>query len=165
MKAKILAAAIAAAFLVWNAHPATAQEHPTEHPGGGEHPTEHPSEHPSSKVRLSTETLAKAIEDFIAKDAALKGGWFTIWDAKAQKPLAFRLERVHKDRLASIGGGVYFACCDLKTPEGKTYDLDFFLEDTPEGLVVTEISIHKEEGQPRYGWKEENGIWVKQPVK
>ena len=28
-------------------------------------------------------------------------------------------------------------------------------------LAVTEISVHKEEGVERYGWKEKRGVWVK----
>ncbi len=79
-----------------------------------EHPTEHPKEHPSSKAKMSLDMLAKGIEDFIAADAALKGGWFTIWDEKAQAPLALEL-----------------------------------------------VKVHKEEGKPRYGWRENRGVWEK----
>ena len=28
-------------------------------------------------------------------------------------------------------------------------------------LNVTEISVHKEEGKARYGWRNEEGLWVK----
>jgi len=28
-------------------------------------------------------------------------------------------------------------------------------------LGVTEIIVHKEEGIQRYGWKEQDGVWVK----
>tara|TARA_B100001123_G_C14561101_1_gene730308 strand:- start:370 stop:489 length:120 start_codon:yes stop_codon:yes gene_type:complete len=30
-----------------------------------------------------------------------------------------------------------------------------------ENLVVTEITVHKEEGVERYGWRENKGVWVK----
>ena len=44
----------------------------------------------------------------------------------------------------------------------KVYDLDIFLHGTnTEDLTVTEISVHKEDGTARYGWKEKNGIWSK----
>ena len=28
-------------------------------------------------------------------------------------------------------------------------------------LETTEVSVHKKAGKPRYGWKEDNGIWKK----
>lgn len=135
----------------------TAQEHP-EHPK--EHPSEHP-EHPSTKAKVTIETLAAAIEDYINEDAELKGGWFMVWDEKSKEPLALKLEKVHKEWLSAIGGGVYFACTDLKSTADKIYDLDFFMKDTEHGLKVTEVSIHKESGEPRYNWKEKNGVWVR----
>jgi hypothetical protein len=58
-----------------------------------------------------------------------------------------------------VGEGLYFACSDFKATDGKTYDLDFFMKDSDAGLAVTEIMIHKEEGNPRYSWYEEGGIW------
>jgi hypothetical protein len=131
-------------------------------PGAQEHPTEHPSEHPTSeKETVSIETLAAAIESYIKEDAELKGGWFTIWDEKNKEPLALDLVKVHKERLSALGNDVYFACTDLKTPEDKVYDLDFFMKDTEDGLEVTEVMIHKESGEARYGWKEKNGVWVR----
>lgn len=133
---------------------AAAQEHP-------EHPKEHPSEHPTAEKKVTVETLAAAIENYINDDAELKGGWFMVWDQEKKEPLALKLVKVHKERLADIGGGVYFACTDLKSPADKIYDLDFFMKDTENGLKVTEISIHKESGAPRYNWKEENGIWLR----
>jgi len=40
----------------------------------------------------------------------------------------------------------------VKQSEGKLYDLDFFVESMHGQLKVTEISIHKEQGIPRYNW-------------
>jgi len=46
------------------------------------------------------------------------------------------------------------------------YDLNFFMKADQEGnLKVGEVMIHKEDGQPRYTWFEENGIWKPKPVK
>ena len=152
MRPNFFLPAVAAALLF--AAPALAQEHP-----------EHPREHPKAKTEkeaLSPDQLADAIEAYIEDDADLKGGYFLIYDATDKKPLALTLDKVHRDKLASIGNGVYFACTDMKATDGTTYDLDFFMvEDEEEALQTTEVSVHKKEGKPRYGWKEESGTWKK----
>ncbi len=132
-------------------------EHPKkEHP---EHPTR---EHPGKGVSL--DNIAKAIEDFVKTDSQLKGGHFSIYDPVSNKPLAVDLEKVHRDRLSKITENEYFVCADFKSTEGKMYDLDFFVKEDQGNLKVTEISIHKEEGRPRYNWVEEGGIWKKIPT-
>ena len=65
------------------------------------------------------------------------------------------------DRLTGIGNDTYFACADFQASNGKVYDLDIFMNgETTDDLAVTEISVHKEEGAERYGWREEDGVWV-----
>lgn len=127
----------------------------------GEHPAEHPAKH-SDKKSIDKDNMAKAIKNYVKDEAELKGGYFLVYDKKAKKPLALELVRVHKDRLSKIEDDVYFACADFKTPEGKIYDLDVFMEGSdPDKLEVTEISVHKEAGKPRYTWYEKKGIWKK----
>jgi len=135
-----------------------AQEHP------GEHPREHPTqEHPARKtVGLTKEALARAIQAYIQKDDRLKGGYFLVYDKKVRKPLALTLLRVHEDRLSRVEKGLYFACADFKAPEGRLYDLDFFMQEGKSGLDVSEITIHKENGKPRYHWVQtKDGMWVR----
>jgi hypothetical protein len=115
---------------------------------------------------LTTEAVAQAIEAYVERDTRLKGGYFLVYDPKVQQPLALRLTKVHRDRLSHIGEGVYFVCADFETPDGVVYDLDFFTKATPSGLEVTEVTIHKEEGRPRYTWykDEADGLWKRRPV-
>lgn len=127
-----------------------------------EHPSEHPKEHPKGKTSdVTRETIAKAIRDYVQRDAGLKGGYFLIYDPVAKRPLALTLERVHDDRLCRVNEKICFACADFKTPENRVYDLDFFVKHTESGLEVTEVSIHKEDGKPRYNWVEKEGTWSK----
>lgn len=127
-----------------------------------EHPTEHPSEHPTSKkATLTKEVLADAITHYVAGESNLKGGYFLFFDKQQGKPLALTLDKVHKERLATLGGGVYFACADFKAIDGDMYDLDIFMKESKEGLKITDISVHKKSGQARYTWVEKNGIWSK----
>ncbi|HDP99897.1 MAG TPA: hypothetical protein ENN22_12030 [bacterium] len=138
-------------FLIFGlASGAFAQEHPAEHPKDGAK---------GAAVTVTKEALAEAIESYIKKDSALKGGYFTVYDAQAKAPLALTLDKVHQDKLAEVGDGLYFACSDFKATNGKMYDLDFFMKATDTGLKVSEVMIHKEAGKPRYGWVEEGGVW------
>jgi hypothetical protein len=148
-------ATIVASALVLLAAGAFAQEHP-EHPKNDEKKAAAETEKP-----VTMDALADAITAYIAQDAKLKGGYFLVYDAEEKKPLVLTLDKVHKDRLSGLGGGVYFACTDMKNADGVLYDLDFFMKGDADHLETTEVSVHKKAGKPRYGWKEDNGIWKK----
>ena len=151
---KPIVVAVALAFLVWGIG-AQAQEHP-EHPKKVEKKAE-----VVESEAMTMDELADAITEYIAEDSKLKGGYFLVWDADEKKPLALKLDKVHRERLSSLGGGVYFACTDMKTDAGLVYDLDFFMKRMGDEIETTEVSVHKKAGKPRYGWKEENGVWKK----
>ncbi len=135
-------------------HPEEGEEHAEE---GEEHPEEG-EEHPTEKEPPTVESVARFLEDEVTNNAD-HGGWMTIWDDEANAELKLQLDKIHRERLSKTAEATYFVCADFTTPEGKTYDLDFWVRETEEGLQVTETTIHKEEGQPRYNWVEENGIW------
>jgi hypothetical protein len=78
-----------------------------------------------------------------------------------QKEHRQRAQKIHDDRLSSLGGGKYFACVDMKGKDGTIYDIDFFMAGQPSSMNVTETSVHKINGKPLYNWKEEGGIWKK----
>ena len=136
----------------------------------GEHPTKtKKAEHPTTTItpqivqgeQITLQNLAQAIEGFVEADIILRGAFLVI-DPKTATVLKLKLEKVHKERLSHIGENIYFACADFNAENGKVYDLDIFLQGTnTDNLTVTEISVHKEEGAERYGWREEDGLWVK----
>lgn len=132
-----------------------AQEHP-------EHPTkemkEHP-EHPEEGIKVDKESIAEAITNYVETDVKLKGGYFFVYDPVSKTPLQLTLTKVHKERLAQVGENLFFACSDFDAVSGKTFDLDFFMEEDADRLVVTEVMIHKEDGKPRYTWYQEGDIW------
>ncbi len=143
-----------------------------EHPEGeghdhdAEHPAEGGDEHPEAKAAprkpLTIAELAEAIESYVKDETELKGGHFVVYDDEAQETLKLKLKKIHKDKLAKIEDQVYFACADFETTEGKVYDLDVFMEGpSKDELKVTEITVHKESGEARYTWHEEEGIWKK----
>ena len=131
---------------------------------------EHPKEHPTAKKEqkktgadVTVADMAKAIKNYVNKDTELKGGYFLIYDPVNKKTLELTLEKVHEEKLSRVGEELYFACSDFKATDGQTYDLDFFMKGGKLKLDVSEVSIHKEAGQPRYGWVQQNGLWKKKP--
>ena len=138
----------------------SAQEHPT-----GSKKAEHPTTSIKPQIvqgeRITMQNLALAIESFVEADIILRGAFLVI-DPSTDEVLKLNLEKVHKERLSHVGDNVYFACADFNADDGKVYDLDIFLRGTnTDELTVTEITVHKEDGQARYGWMEQDGVWIK----
>src|SRR6266516_5526107 len=132
----IIAAAIAlfftpAALIVAQEHP----EHPkktTEHPKKG---AEHPKKGGAEK-QVSTADISAGIKKNI--DAQSKKGTDSKFHVNYQgQDLALDLVRVHDDRLSDLGDGKYFACVDLKAIDGKTYNIDIFLNGQASKMKVT----------------------------
>lgn len=156
----LIGMAVVALLLV--ARTGWAQEHPSEHPS--EHP-EHPKKEEAKKADMTMEELSKAIKAYVANDSELKGGSFLIFDPVDKKVLQLTLAKVHEEKLASLGDGVYFACADFNTADKHVYDLDVFMEKDKNGnLVTTEVTVHKLDGKPRYTWFEDDGVWKKKKV-
>ena len=131
-----------------------AQEHP-------EHPTNAPAKMEMKKETVTIPMLSKAIHDYVADDAKLKGGFFLVYDPMDKKVLQLTLAKVHEEKLATLGDGVYFACADFQTLDGHLYDLDVFMKGTDKKLETSEVTVHKVDGKPRYNWAEKDGVWSK----
>jgi len=141
-------------------HPEKAQEQ-QEHP---EHP-EHPEEGEGEATPLTEAQLADAIEAYVTKVAEDHGGSYPIEDAETGRTLELELVKVHEERLSRTAPHTYFACVDMAAADGTTYDVDFFMKgETADGLEFEDFSIHKVNGEPRYTWYEEDGVWKKKPV-
>jgi len=135
---------------------------------GQEHP-EHPKpkagakqEHPSHAY--SMDELEKAITSEIETAQAGNDGWYKMEDKGDQKTWSMKLDHVHRERLAKLDPKTYFACTDFKSDDGHTVDVDFFMKDNGEKLVLSDATIHKVDGKARYNWKEKDGYWVRVPV-
>jgi hypothetical protein len=127
-----------------------------------EHP-EHPKKADKAK-EFSTTDLENAIKADIAEKSKDTNGVFKLEDRELNKTWDLTLDRVHKDRLSKLSADTYFACVDMKDPNGKTIDVDFFLKSTDGKLEMTDTTVHKVEGKPRYNWKEEHGLWKRVPL-
>ncbi len=116
----------------------------------------------SSKTTI--DDIATGIEKHIAEQSKTNGGYFKLQSNK--KELSLQLVRVHLEYLASLGGGVSFACVDLVGTDGPVYDVDFFMKGPPGTMAVTETSLHKVNGKPLYAWEQRpDGTWRRVRVK
>lgn len=153
---RIAGTAIPVLFVAAVAIPASAQEHPTEHPTPAK----------SAAPEISKTDLAQAIAAYIRGEEKKGGGSWSVEDPVDKKTLHLTLIRVHDDKLARTAPETYFACADLKDASGMPYDLDVFMHgEDKDDLKVTDVTIHKKNGKERYTWKLSDGIWKKEPVK
>lgn len=125
----------------------------------GEHPADHPA---GAKSNVTTSMLSDAIERYVEKASESGDGYLTVRDDRDGRMLSLTLKKIHKDRLSALADGIYFACVDFTSRDGKEYDIDFFMKDSPEGLKFMEMTVHKEEGKARYNWHKKGDFWVKQ---
>lgn len=124
-----------------------------------EHP-EHPTAKKAQKKGYTVDDLDKAIRAAIA--AKETNGVYHLKDG--DKTWDLKLDKVHRERLARTDENTYFACTDFKSADDHTVDVDFFMKDDGEKLVMTDATLHKVDGKPRYNWKEKNGYWERVPV-
>jgi hypothetical protein len=123
---------------------------------GQEHP-EHPK---SSSKQLSVEELSEAVKIYIDNESKKQDGHFEVKDPVQKKTLKLKLEKVHDDRLSPLGNDVYFVCADFRATEGNVYEIDIFMKEKgKDDLTATDTKVHKQNGEPRYTWYEEGGVW------
>ncbi len=137
-----------------------AQEHP-EHPKATKKPPQSANQAPRT---FSMDELEKAITADIEAKQKKNDGWYSMKDKKTGQTLKMKLDHVHRERLSKLDPKTYFACTDFKTADGHTVDVDFFMKDDGDKLVMSDATVHKIDGKPRYNWAEKNGFWVRVPV-
>lgn len=94
------------------------------------------------------EKVRSTIESYVKQDSNLKGG-FLIYDVKENKVLNLTYDHVHKG-VEQTGGGDYFACVDFVDANKNTYDLDVYVQKDGEEWDISEIVIHKINGEDRF---------------
>lgn len=129
-----------------------AQEHP-------EHPTNKTA--PKQTKAYTMDELEKAITAEI-QNAQKADGFYHMKDG--DKTWNMKLDHVHKERLSRVDPTTYFACTDFKSDDNHTVDVDFFMKDDGQKLVLSDATLHKVDGKARYNWQEKDGYWVRVPV-
>lgn len=115
--------------------------------------------------KVTVKDVERGIRVNIAQRVKEGSGYFNF--QKDSIDLSLKLVRVHTEYLSVLGSNRFFACVDLATTDGDVYDVDFFMDGTPENMEVTQTDVHKLNGKPFYTWKQnkENKTWYTVPVK
>lgn len=73
---------------------------------------------------------------------------------------------MHRKRLSYLGGKTYFVCANFKGKDGNLYDIDIFMQGMKKSnLKEAKVPIvHKVNGEPRFTWDKENGVWKQSPA-
>ncbi|AQT67978.1 hypothetical protein STSP2_01132 [Anaerohalosphaera lusitana] len=117
------------------------------------------------QTQITRSDLANAIESYVREQSQDQDGYMMVTDEVTGEQLKLKLDSVHRDRIAQLNENTYFTCADFETPDGKMYDLDIFMTgQSPDDLEFATVTIHKEAGQERYTWEEEQGMWQMAPV-
>ncbi|MDP6631253.1 MAG: transglutaminase-like domain-containing protein [Kiritimatiellia bacterium] len=121
--------------------------------GSAEEPTPH----------VLTADIEAGIRGHIDARTREGGGYFPLRIKGSDHQL--KLVKIHTEYLASLSTGEHFACVDLVDSKGDVYDVDFFMQGDPGGMVVTETIPHKVNGKPFYFWQQnEDKTWGRVPV-
>ena len=129
--------------------------------GAQEHPKE---EHPKGTKAVSKETLEKAIKDQIAEKSKANGGKLAVEDPVLKKTWQLELVRVHTEKLTQLDDKTYFACVDFKADDGTPVDVDFYMKDDGGKLALSDTTVHKVNGKPRFNYEKKGKYWERVPV-
>ena len=124
-----------------------------------EHPQEHPKQTNPAVKPISMATLEKAIKDQIAEKAKANGGKFPVQDNIQSKAWQLGIVRVHTDKLTQLDEKTYFACVDFKADDGTPVDVDFYMKNDNDGLTLSDTTVHKVNGKPRFTYEKKGNFW------
>ncbi len=110
-------------------------------------------EHPGEIEEFKAWEIKAAIHAHVARKVKEGGGVIKIKDEKTGEELTLEFVKIHNP-VRKVQGEGYFACTDFRVkgePE-KVYDLDFWLKDEGDKLVITKTRVHKEPAKEGNQW-------------
>jgi hypothetical protein len=115
---------------------------------------------------MTIEEFADAAKAHIEEEAEEHGGHFIVKDQKTGEKLKLDLDKVHRKRLSHLGNDRYFVCADFTSQDSTLYDVDIFMRGTKKTNLeeAGEPKVHKVEGEPRFTYYQEDGVWKRKPV-
>jgi len=136
-------------------------------PAGAADPERTTDGTPETRMEITAASVADAVQAWIEQDRTLHGGATLLRDPVTGETLTLALQTVHRELLQQMEGGTYFTCAEFQGADGHAYDVDFVLKPEPkspyQGLWPVEVAVHAVDGKARYSWKEDNGLYTKEP--
>jgi len=88
-----------------------------------------------------------------------------VLDPQVGRRVRLTLRTVHRSSVTAITTRSYFVNADFWSPAGHAYSLDLFFGGTDvDGLEFIRLDIRSVNGQPRYTWSQQGGVWKQRPV-
>ncbi len=156
---------LAVMFFVGMTQLAVAGEHGGKEHGGSAPAKGSTSEHGGTVSKApSNDDIRNAMKSYVIKKSKASGT-FDVLDPDTGKMLNLELVRVH-ERVGKTGD-YYYSCADFKEKNtGVMWDLDLDVEALSGGLQVVDVRVHKEDGDARYTYDEnDNRIPLKKGTK
>ena len=111
---------------------------------------------PLAHAEPTPEALRDTIRNYVANEEKAKGA-FEITDEQTGDLRQLEFVRVH-ERVGKTGN-YYYSCTDMKDVKtGDLLDLDFDIQDEGGNLTVADIRIHKDNGNPRFTYDENDNM-------
>jgi len=129
-----------------------------------EHPQEHPKKSTSATKPVSAATLEQAIKGQVAEKATANGGKLGVKDDVLNKTWQLDLVKVHTDKLTQLDDNTYFACVDFKAAGGTPVDVDFYMKNDNGKLSLSDTTVHKVNGKPRFNYEKKGNYWERVKV-
>ncbi len=129
-----------------------------------EHPQEHPKKGNAATKSISTATLENAIKSQIEEKAKANNGKFPVRDDVLNKTWELQLVKVHTDKLTQLDEQTYFACVDFKADDGTLVDVDFYMKNDNGKLSLSDTTVHKINGKPRFNYVKKGNYWERVKV-
>lgn len=105
----------------------------------------------------TADELRGTIRSYIESQQAADGAFVIPDPLQAGKLRTLELVRVH-ERVGKTGN-YYYSCTDMRdVASGDLLDLDFDISDTGDTLKVVAIRIHKDNGDPRYTYDDNDNL-------
>lgn len=110
------------------------------------------------------DNLVQYVKKYILNEQRQNDGYFQVYDPVTEKTLKLRLTKVHTERFSQLGENKYFDCVNFEGTDGNKYDIDIFLKWEGDSFETTKRMVHKVNGEERYTWYEDDGVWKTKPI-
>ncbi|MDG5997261.1 MAG: hypothetical protein E3K33_09975 [Candidatus Brocadia sp.] len=133
----------------------------------GDHPEQTMQRKEREMSSVTLEDVTTFTNEYILRNS--KDGLFTYYDKNAKKDLELILDNIHREKLSKTRKNEYFVCVNFTGRDGRTYDLDFFVQGKSKRYFTIDkkgISIHKVNGKECYVWvyHEKKDVWTKKII-
>lgn len=123
-----------------------------------------PAASQESAAELTDEQIPAAVLKHIQTQTG-KHGTFWVLDSVEGKSLSLKFVKMDEARHGRLGSQTYFASASFVDKAGAPVTVDIVLRGPgPDHFELVEVAVREKDGKARYDWRQEGGLWKKQPL-